>query len=264
MSSVWIVVSNAHGPLIEDGFHVTEEAAVARAEAKGLEDRAAYEQAKQWLEVSLEEFRAIRDLPSRYAVQEVEDTEYEIHRDGVVPDAVWLLLEEGEVDAERGYRVTRASAEDLLLARDIAAHEYWEDSIERHEEDQSFVEFHRDGWNNHIVRVQRHDLRLLTERPSVRALELKERVMSGAAVPEPMMSVRDGLTTFTWEGGDGALVELRSDGSGTASTTVHRDGQRPCVTTHRDDIVMRARQAMGILPIHPHRSSEETLEESDI
>lgn len=264
MSAVWLVVSNENGPFIEDGFHVTEEAAVARAEAKGLEDRAAYDHAKQWLEVYFEEFRAIRDLPSRYAVQEVEDTEYEIHRDGAVPDAVWLLIEEGEVDAERGYRVTRESAEDLLLSRDIAAHEYWEDSTERHEEGQAFVEFHRHGWNNRIVRVERHDLRSLTERPSAQALELKERVMAGAAVPEPMTSVRDGLTTFTWDGGGGALVEVRSDGAGTASTTVHRTGERPCVTTHRDDVVMRARQAMGILPIHPHRGSEDVLEDLGI
>lgn len=249
MSSVWIVESCGSGPCIEDGFHVSEEAAAARAEAKALEDRAAYDRAKQWLEVSFEEFRAIRGLPARYAIQEVEDTEYEIHRGGMVPDAVWLLIEGGEVDAERGYRVTRESAEDLLLSRDIAAHEYWEDSTERHEDGQAFVEFHRHGWINRIVRVERHDLRSLTERPSARALELKDRVMSGAVVPEPMMSVRDGLTTFTWDGEKDALVEVRADDSGIASTTVHRSGERPCVTTHRHEIVMRARQAMG-LPIH--------------
>lgn len=121
MSSVWLVVSHGNGPFVEDGFHVTEEAAVARAEAKGLEDQAAYEHAKQWLEVSLEEFLAIRDLPSRYVVQEVEDTEYEIHRDGVVPDAVWLLIEEGQVDAERGtaspVRALRISSSPVTLRR---------------------------------------------------------------------------------------------------------------------------------------------------
>lgn len=246
MSSVWLLVSGDDAPVVEEGFHVTESSARRRAQERVAEDQAAHERAKEWLEISFEEFRGIRRLPDAYGVVEVEDVAYEIHRGGLVPDALWFLVDDDEgVDHERGYRVTAQSAQELLLSRDVAAHENWGLESQHRDEDESFREYYRKWCNNRVVRIERHDMGSFAERPSRRALELKERILAGVQVPEPMMSVRGGLTTYTWDGKEGSVVELRVAETGACSVTVHRDNQRPLVTTHGDEIVTRARWALG-------------------
>lgn len=250
MSSVWLVMSD-FCPAEGEGFHVTAEAARARAEEKSREDRAAYDAVKQWLEIPVDEFRAIRGMPSAYDVPEVPDTVYEIHRGGSVPDVAWVLIVDGAVAVACGYRVTRKGAEDLLLNREIAEWEAWVNAAEEGETDESFPRWWRDGADAELIRLERQEGSGVVERPTARALEVKEEVLEGSGAPEPKMSVREGTATFTWETPDNGLLEVRVAETGQAVTTIHRDMARPSVTVIQEDVVMRARQALGIRPIWP-------------
>lgn len=247
MSSVWLVLSSFGVPAEGEGFHVTEEAAIARAQEKVREDRAAYDAVKRWLEIPFDEFRAIRRMPSTYGVVKVEDVEYEIQRGGNVPDVVWVLVEDDEVDPEFGFRATREGAEGLLLQREIAQYEAWEHSVER-EGGESFPEYFLGRSCFGTLRIERHGDRGAVERSTPQALEIKDQVLEGSQALEPTMTVREGLTTFTWETPDGRLVEVRVAETGTVAATIHQDAARPLAVDGREEVVMRARQALGALP----------------
>lgn len=225
MSSVWLVMSDS-SPLSEEGFHVTQEDARQRAAELAC--------------------TSVEGRPVTCSIVEVADTEYEIYRDGRVPDAVWVLVEDGEVDADFGYRVTKASARDLLDARDVAAFENWETSPER-EQGMRLAEYLRDRWSpSEIVRITRRDLRDGTEQPSVAAVRAKHLIRHDTVLSEPTTSVRGGLTTYTWEHADDVVVEVRINGERWESTVVHKPNARPMVWDHADDIIHAARGQLGV------------------
>ncbi|MEN3121154.1 hypothetical protein [Janibacter sp. LM] len=170
MSSIWLVVSGSDVPVDGEGFHITEAAAKSRVAEKLAEDRAAYDRAKTWFEVSFDEFRAVRGMPSSYGVLEVEDVELEIHHGGSVPDAIWVLIEGEQVGVDHGW-VTREGVEELLLDHNIAAHEYWEVSTER-AEGMSFIDFHKNGWRSRVLCIARNDGRSI-ERPGATVLSIE-------------------------------------------------------------------------------------------
>lgn len=156
MSSVWIVVSERNTHLIEDGFHVTGESARAQAEAKSADTRAAYDAVKQWLEISFEDYCAIKNRPVSYDVMEISDVAGEAGAE--LPSAVWTYIEEDEVTTDWGFGVSQRSADEWILNRDIAAHEYWEADPEGKSADVSFVRYYKErSWGtNRVQRVARH------------------------------------------------------------------------------------------------------------
>lgn len=155
MSSVWIVVSEHNAHLIGDGFHVSEESARAQAEAKSAGARAAYDAVKQRLEISFEDYCAIKGRPVSYDVMEIPDVAGEAGSE--LPSAVWTYIEEDEVTTDWGFGASQRSADEWILNRDIAAHEYWETDPEGKSADVSFVRYYKErSWGtNRVQRIAR-------------------------------------------------------------------------------------------------------------
>lgn len=220
MSSIFLVDS-----ALDNGFYVTEEDARRRVD----------ELASQ-----------AGGRGGCSSILEIEDTKYEIHRGGRVPDSVWLVLEEGEICDDWGYSVTRASAREDLEAWDITGFENWEISQER-EQGMRLAEYLQECWGPYeIVQVQRHDIKGEQGQPSVAAIRAKNLIRHDTDLPEPMMSVRGDLTTYTWVPSDDTVVEVRVKGETWESLVVHKPNARPSVRVHADEIVHSARWAMGI------------------
>lgn len=222
MSSIWFVNSD-----LDEGFYVTEEDARRRADQ--LDSQAGGAQRKH-----------------HSSIVEVEDTKYEIHRGGSVPDNVWLVLEEGEICDGWGYSVTRASAREDLEAWDTTGFENWEISEER-KQGMRLAEYLQDCWGPYeIVRVQRHDTKGEQGQPSVAAIRAKDLIRHDTNLPEPMASVRGGLTTYTWGPSDDTVVEVRVKGGTWESLVVHKPNARPSVRVRAEEIIHSARWEMGV------------------
>ncbi|NYF96898.1 hypothetical protein [Janibacter cremeus] len=224
MSSIFIVNAD-----LEDGFYVTEEDARRRvdelASQAGGGQRGGYS-----------------------SIVEIEDTKYEIHRGGSVPDSVWLLLEEGEICDDWGYSVTRASAREDLEAWDITGFENWEISQER-EQGMRLAEYLQECWGPYeIVQVQRHDIKGEQGQPSVGAIRAKNLIRHDTDLPEPTTSVRGELTTYTWEVGEEVVVEVRINGETWESAIAHKPDARPMVWSHSEDVIRAARGQLGVDP----------------
>ncbi|WP_068260458.1 hypothetical protein [Janibacter limosus] len=221
MSSIWFVDFN-----LDEGFHVTKEDALRRAAE--LESLAG----------------EVRSRPA--SIVEVEDVKYEIHRDGSVPDSVWLVLEDGSIVDDCGYSVTRASARGDLEDRDTAGFEAWECSDER-EQGMRLADYLQNVWGTcEMVRVRRHDTTGEQGQPSVAAVRAKDLIRHDTDLPEPMTSVRGDLTTYTWAPSDDTVVEVRVNGGAWDSLVVHKPNARPMVWTQSEEIIHSARWAMGV------------------
>lgn len=222
MSSIFLVNSD-----LDEGFYVTEEDARRRAD-----------------ELASQAGEAQPKYPS--SIVEVEDTKFEIHRGGHVPDSVWLLLEEGEIRDGWGYSVTRASACDDLDAWDVTGFENWEISEER-QQGTRLAEYLQECWGPYeIVRVQRHDTMREQGEPSAAAVRAKNLIRHDTDLPEPVMSVRGDLTTYTWTPSDDTVVEVRVKGETWESLVVHKPNARPSVRVHAEEIIQSARWEMGV------------------
>lgn len=224
MSSIFLVNFD-----FDEGFYVTEEDARSRVD-----------------ELASQAGGGQRGLYS--SILEIEDTKFEIHRGGSVPDSVWLLLEEGEICDGWGYSVTRASARHDLEARDITGFENWEISQER-EQGMRLAEYLQECWGPHeIVRVQRHETMGEPGEPSAAAVRAKNLIRHDTDLPEPTKSVLGELTTYTWEVGEELVVEVRINGETWESAIAHRPHARPMVWSHAEDIIGAARGQLGVDP----------------
>lgn len=138
MQNVWVISGGVTGRQASFEYYVTEGQALTRAEELETEARRTFDEldARVGLGVTWEQYCEIQDLVP-YEVQEIPHVESQNpHDDRVLPTGerptgqIWLILEDGLPEEERGYEATEQEAQDTVWNRNWARWEYYEESEE--------------------------------------------------------------------------------------------------------------------------------------
>lgn len=152
MQNVWVVGGGVSGRHASFEYYADEESARARVIDLDGAARRAFEEldARVDLGVTWEQYREIQNIAS-YWVQEIPHVESQNpHDDRVVPtgavptDRIWLILEDGQPEEERGYEANEQDAKDTAWSRKWTGWENYESSVEASR--MTFAEYREEDW----------------------------------------------------------------------------------------------------------------------